>query len=212
MSDKATKKSLDEETFYDKKDLLEVLFRSFRTGINSKKAEIPRDYLEARGLDFSKLEIGFNSGQFHHRKDEAFRKPFEQIGVLTKSSAATKESDMTAYTCFGSYGIIFPLKDKNNHIVNLYAIRIKVKSEHAEYLNTSGIYPHYPHPLTKRLFITPTILDAASVLQSGVLENRDSIMALDDGKYKPKHYLVIECLQHLEEVIIIQNFQGNAKN
>ena len=189
------------------KEILEKLFRSFQTGITFKKASTPRDYLEKRGLDYPLLQIGFNSGQFHHRKDENFRKPYIEIGVLTKSSAATKEPDMTAYTCFGNYSIVFPLKDEQGDIVNLYAIRIKTTPNKAEYLNGEGIYPSYPSPMTKRLFIAPTIMDTASLLQSKTLENRDSIMALHDGELKPHQVKAIQQLSELQEIILITSHE-----
>lgn len=207
MKTKSKQKPLDNNNKIEEKELLEALFRSFRTGISSKKAVAPRTYLDNRGLDFHQLEIGFNSGQFHHRKDEAFRKPYEKIGVLTKSKAATKTPDMTAYTCFGNYSIVFPLKDKDGRTINLYAIRIKKEPEQTVYLNEEGIYPNYPQPLTTRLFLTNNIIGAASILQSGILENRDAVIALDDGKYQQKHQQAIANLTQLEEIIIIQNHQ-----
>ena len=167
-----------------KEELLEKLFRSFQTGLNYKRAITPRDYLEAKGLNFNELQIGFNSGQFHHRKDEAFRKPYVEIGILERSNALVNSPEKIPYKIFGNYSIVFPLKDEAGDIVNLYAIRIKKKKGDTSFLNEEGIYPSYPSPTTKRLFIAPTILETASLLQSKALENRDAVISLYDGEYK----------------------------
>ncbi len=188
-----------------KKELLEKLFRSFQTGITFKKASIPRDYLQDRGLDYHELQIGFNSGQFHHRKEDDFKEAYVKIGVLQKSNAPVNSPERTAYTCFGNYSIVFPLKDEKGDIVNLFAIRIKTKTQKAEYLNEEGIYPSYPKPMTKRLFIAPTVIDTASLLQSKVLENRDSVIALHDGELKPHQLKAIQQLTELQEIILIND-------
>jgi len=186
-----------------KQELLKNLFMSFLTGMRAKKSTQPREWLERRELDYNDLQIGFNSGQFHHRKDEQFRRGYVDIGVLTESDAPVKEVGMKAYTCFGHYGIIFPLKDEQGEIVNLFAIRIKVKNENSAYLNQDGLYPNYPNQFTKRLFITQTIMDAASLLESKVLQRGDEVMALYEGELRPQHIEAIQKLNQLNQIIFI---------
>lgn len=185
------------------KDLNE-LFQSFETGIRSGKADKPREYLNSIGLDYNHLRIGFNSGQFHHRETQEVKDEYERMGLLTKSTAAVRQQDMVAYTVFGKYGIIFPLMDSNNHIVNYYAIRFNLSSPKEDYLNDKGIYPHYPPENTKRLFITPTVMDAASLLQSRVLDQREAVVALHDGELLPQHSKAIVSLNQLEEILLIK--------
>lgn len=187
-----------------KQELLNQLFNSFCTGIRSKKSELPRTWLQKKGLSFLDLQVGFNSSQFHHRKDKSFRDNFVRIGVLKESDAAVKSPELKAYTCFGGYSIVFPLKDEKGDIVNLFAIQIKKKNQPTEYLNEDGLYPSYPASLTQRLFITTTVLDAASLLQSKVMENRDAVLALYEGELKPQHIQAIGGLKHLQEIIFIQ--------
>lgn len=186
-----------------KQELLKNLFTSFTTGIRAQKSTQPREWLEQRELSHNDLQIGFNSGQFHHRKDEEFRKGYVDIGVLTESDAPVKEEGMKAYTCFGHYGIVFPLLNEQGEIVNLFAIRIKIKNETPAYLNQEGLYPCFPNQFTKRLFITDTVLEAASLLQSKVLQRGDEVLALHDGEIMPQHFQAIETLKHLEEIIFI---------
>lgn len=185
------------------KDLNE-LFQSFEMGIRSAKADNPRQYLKEIALDYTELRIGFNSGQFHHNVSQESKDHYEVLGLLKRSTAPVRKSDMTAYTVFGRYGLVFPLLDKTNQIVNYYALRFKLDTPVEEYLNDNGIYPNYPSANTKRLFITPTLMDAASLLQSKALDKREAVLALHNGEMLPQHYEAIEELNELEEIIIIK--------
>ena len=187
----------------NEKELLDELFSSFLTGIRAKKSIEPKKYLETLGLDYVSLGIGFNSGQFHHRKELDFKQKYEAIGVLSKSSAAVNSPELTPFTCWGQYGVVFPLKNENADIVNLYAIRIKLESKPDMYLNQEGIYPAYPHSLTKRLYITSNIVDTASLIQSSVLDQRQSILALFNGCLIPQITKCITELAELQELVLI---------
>ena len=183
---------------------LETLFQSFETGIRSVKATKPKEYLKNIGLDYNELRIGFNSGQFHHNRDQELKDRFEALGVLKKSDASVRKEDMTAYTVFGRYGLVFPLVDKENEIVNYFALRFDLDTPKEEYLNTEGIYPVYPNTLTKRLYIAPTVIDCASLMQSKTLENREAVISLHNGELLPQHLEAIKELYELEEIIIIK--------
>lgn len=183
---------------------LEKLFHSFETGIRNAKANKPKEYLKSIGLDYNELRIGFNSGQFHHRESQEYKDRFEALGLLTKSAAPVNKEGLNAYTVFGRYGVIFPLVNRQNEIVNYFAIRFEMKTPTEEYLNQEGIYPAFPHPLTKRLFVVPTVLDAASLLQSKALENREAVIALHHGELLPQHLEAIKSLTELEELIILK--------
>ncbi|RUT67804.1 hypothetical protein D0817_24430 [Flavobacterium cupreum] len=183
---------------------LETLFRSFETGIRSAKALKPKEYLKSIGLEYSDLRIGFNSGQFHHRKTLKSKERFEELGVITKSDAGVRDDSLTAYTVFGRYGLVFPLLDKENTIVNYFAVRFDLDSPKEEYLNQKGIYPAYPHPLTKKLYLAPTVIDCASLIQSRILDQREAVIALHDGELLEQHLEVIRSLYELEEIIIFK--------
>jgi hypothetical protein len=187
------------------KNTLETLFQSFETGIRSSKAIKPKEYLKNIGLDYAELRIGFNSGQFHHRETQESKDEFEALGMLKKSNAGVRQEDLTAYTAFGKYGLIFPLMNQENRIVNYFALRIKLETTKEEYLNSEGIYPAYPNPLTKRLYLAPTVIDCASLMQSKALENRDAVMAMHNGELLPQHIEAVKSLCELEEIIILKN-------
>jgi hypothetical protein len=185
------------------KEVLTNLFRAFVNGIRSSKAIKPKEWLKERGLSYENLQIGFNSGQFHHRKSDDYKSTFIEIGVLTPSDAAVKSPELKAYTCFSPYSVVFPLKDESGQIVNLYAIRCK--NQKMEYLNDDGLYPCNPHPLTNRLFITNDVMDAASLLESKLLNNRDGLLALHGGELREQHLRAIGKLGHLNVLVIFDN-------
>ncbi|MEY4963828.1 MAG: hypothetical protein RLZZ323_1147 [Bacteroidota bacterium] len=184
---------------------LDTIFQSFEIGIRSTKATKPREYLNSIGLDFNDIRIGFNSGQFYHRKDVKSKEIYLQLGLLSKSKSKVNSEYTCSYTAFGKYGIIFPLLNKNRQIVNLFAIRFDLNKPTTSYLNKQGIYPCFPSPLSKKLYIVKTITDCASLLQSRTLENRDAVIALHEGQILPQHIEAINSLYNLEEIILINN-------
>lgn len=185
-------------------ETLDTLFQSFETGIRSSKATKPKEYLKSIGLDYTEMRIGFNSGQFHHRENQIAKDQFEALGVIKKSNAPVNKEGLTAYTVFGRYGLVFPLLNEQNQIVNFFALRFDMETQKEEYLNDMGIYPSFPNRNTRRLYVVPTLIDCASLLQSKTLENRDSVMALQEGKFLPQHLQAIKTLHELEEIIIIK--------
>lgn len=184
---------------------LETLFQSFEMGLRMPKAVKPKEYLKSIGLEYTDLRIGFNSGQFHHNEPQELKDHYESLGILTKSKAGVNKEDLTAYSVFGRYGIIFPLLNNKSEVVNYFAIRFGLDTPKEEYLNLEGIYPAFPHPLTKRLYLVPTLMDGASLLQSKVLGNREAVMAMHNGELLPQHREAIKSLLELEEIIIIKN-------
>lgn len=180
---------------------LDQLFSTFQTGIRS--AIKPREYLKEIGLDSDVLRIGYNSAQFHHGKPQELKDHYEGLGILKKLHTAIKKEE-TAYNVFGSRGLIFPLLDRHNAIVNYFAIRFDLDTPIEEYLNDEGIYPSYPHPNTARLYITPTLIDGASLLQSKALGQGEAILALHEGKLLEHHKQAINQIKDLKEIIIIK--------
>lgn len=188
----------------EKQELINRFWQSCLTGIRSFKATKPRKWLQEHGLDLNDLQLGFSSGQFGHRKSEAFKQEHVQVGLLVPSKAAVKEPHLKAYTCFGTYAIVFPLKDEKGSIVNLYSIRIKNNKEKTKYLNGEGLFPGYPSVYTEKLYITSSILEAISLIQSKTIENRDAVLALNDGELKPQHIQAIQHLKQLKQIIFIR--------
>jgi DNA primase len=65
-----------------KSAVLLKMFTYFKNAVHNSKPA--KEYLASRNLDFEKLEVGYNSGQFHHgtRKDEALIKSCVKYGLL----------------------------------------------------------------------------------------------------------------------------------
>lgn len=160
-----------------KEEILKVMFTYFRNAVhNSKPAQ---DYIKGRGLDATKLEIGYNTAQFHHgaRKEESLIQNCVCVGLL--SPWGTSKTGDRAYKPFAKYCISFAMKDRGNHITGLY-FRSTVNNsdqKHFYLKDSRGLYPGYPAPGTKKLLITESIIDAASLLQIKELTEEYSILA-----------------------------------
>jgi hypothetical protein len=182
-------------------EIIARIHKYFNNGIRAGTSVTPRKWLEKKGLSIDATGACFNSGQMHHRKSQELKDELVSVGFMKKSDVATNAGQIP-YTVFGIFSIVFPLRNIKNEVINFYAIRIK--SENASYLNQEkGIYPGYPHELTKKLFIVNSILDAATLLESKVLDNREAVIALHDGKIMPEHQEAIQRLSTLQEIIYI---------
>lgn len=185
----------------DKGEALKKFYQSCVAGLNNFKAEKPRAFLEELGLTSQLLGLGFSSGQFHHRKTEEFRAPFVKAGILIPSDAAVNQVGLKAYSTFAAYGILFPMKNESGELINFYGHRIKVEKNKGAYLNNEGVYPQYPSKNTSRLFITENVIDAATIIQSEILETGDAVLALEEGQIIDAIRSAIKGLNSLRTVI-----------
>lgn len=188
----------------EKKEILNAVYTSLSNGIRAGKSDAARRWMQNKCLSIDLTRACFNSGQLHHRKDQNFIDELLSVDFLKPSSAATNTGQV-GYTSFAKEAIVFPLLNSDNSVVNFYGIRINKKADNEEYLNDDGIYPCYPHPLTQRLYVTTSVLDAATLLETRLLENRDAVMALHDGELKTQHLEAMEKLNQLTEIVIIDN-------
>jgi DNA primase len=152
---------------------LTQMFTYFKNAIhNSKPAQ---EYLQKRKLDNSKTEVGYNSGQFHHgaRKDENLINTCLQYGLLLDLGTKARTGD-AAYKPFGKWGLVFPLKNKQNEIVSLYfRSTLKDKNQRHFYLkDRQGLYPCYPTAEVKKLILTESIIDAATLLEQETIKSK----------------------------------------
>lgn len=185
-------------------DFLEKMFAYFKNALHSSKPA--RDYLEKRNLDNSILEIGYNSGQFHHgeRKSEELINNAIETGLLLDKGLVNNRTKEKAYQVFANKCIIFPLKDRENKIVSIYGRSIldKEGGKHFYLKNRKGIYPGYAKPDTKKLILTEAIIDCASLLQIKPIANSYSLMACFGTNGLNEEILqAIKDLPELEEII-----------
>jgi DNA primase catalytic core len=189
----------------DKSIFLEKMFQSFRKGIfNSPPA---KEYCKQRNLDLEKLSIGFNGGQFHHgtRRDETLINNCLAVGLLLDRNIISKTGEK-AFNVFGNKSIVFPLKNKENQIVSLY-FRSTINEKEAKHFylkNRTGLYPNYPNPATKKLILTESVIDCASLLQITEIAENYSLLACygTNGLNEEIQKAIVE-LQEVEEIIFI---------
>lgn len=189
--------------------LLEKMFLSFRKGLLSSPSA--KEYCNSRNVDFDKLEIGFNSGQFHHRtrKDEKLINEALQCGLLTTAGTNSRTGGQ-AYKPFGNKGIVFPLKNKENQIVSFYfrSTLNNDKSKHFYLKNRQDLYPNYSSPDTKKLILTEAIIDTASLLQiDEIKDNYTLLTSYGTNGLNQEILNAIKPLRQLEEVIFF--FDGD---
>ena len=187
----------------DKSQFLEKMFQSFRKGIfNSPPA---KEYCKGRNLNVELLQIGFNGGQFHHgtRRDETLINNCLAVGLLLDRNIISKTGEK-AFNVFGNKSIVFPLKNKENHIVSLY-FRSTINEKEAKHFylkNRSGLYPNYPNPATKKLILTESIIDCASLLQiTEIAENYSLLACYGTNGLNEEIQNAIKELSQLEEII-----------
>jgi DNA primase catalytic core len=188
---------------------LEKMFLSFRKGLLSSPPA--KEYCNSRNLDFDKLEVGFNSGQFHHgaRKDEKLINDCLSYGLLTLAGTNSRTGGQ-AYKPFGNKSILFPLKNKENQIVSFY-FRSTINNENSKHFylkNRQGLYPNYPNPDTKKLVLTEAIIDTASLLQiDEIKENYTLLTCYGTNGLNEEILNAIKPLKQLEEIIFF--FDGD---
>jgi DNA primase len=186
-----------------KTTFLETMFKSFRKGLmNSQPA---KDYCKKRNLDHTKLEISFNSGQFHHgeRRTEELINNSLAVGLLLDNGLKTATGEI-AYSIFGKYSLVFALKNKENEIVSFYfrSVLDEQKAKHFYLKNRTGLYPNYPNPTTKKLILTESVIDCASLLQIDEVVKNYSVLACygTNGLNEEIQKAILE-LTELEEII-----------
>lgn len=186
-------------------DFLQKMFTYFKNAVhNSPQA---KQYIQSRALDFTKLEIGYNAAQFHHgtRKDETLIQQCLQYGLLIDAGLTSKTGDK-AYKVFGKGCIVFALRNKANQVTSLY-FRSTVNNEDARHFylkDRKGIYPGYPKAETKKIIITESIIDAATLLQiKSINENYSIISAYGTNGLNDEIKKAIQELKQLQEIIFV---------
>lgn len=187
--------------------VLTKMFTYFKNAIHNSKPA--KEYLQSRCLDFTKTEVGYNSGQFHHgtRKDEALIKSCIKYGLLLDLGTKSRTGN-PAYKPFGKWGLVFALKNQKNQIVSLYfrSTLENKKQRHFYLRDRQGLYPNYPKSTTRRLILTESIIDAATLLEQEKIKAHYEVLALfGTNGLTEEHQKAIKDLQELEEIIFFLN-------
>ena len=199
------KKTEKEAEGLSRRAVLTKLFSYFTNGVSSSKPA--QEYLKSRSLNYEKVAVGYNSGQFHHgkRKNPQLIESCLKYGLLIDKGQTSKTGDK-AYQVFGNKCIVFALRDRQGQVVSLYFRNtLGEKGGRHYYLkDRQGLYPAYPRPETKTLILTESIIDAATLLQLELKEY--SILALfGTNGLTEEHEKAIQALPELEEIIFFLN-------
>jgi len=192
---------------------LNKMFTYFKNAVyNSKPAQ---HYITGRKLDFNKLEIGYNSGQFHHgqRKDETLINQCLETGLLNDNNLIARTAE-PAYSVFGKCCIVFALKGKQNQITGLYfRSTVNDKEQRHFYLrNRSGLYPAYPKPETQKLILTEAIIDTASLLQiPEITAEYELLSCYGTNGLTEEHTEAVSQLKKLQEIILFYDGDNAGK-
>jgi len=197
----------------DRAAFLNKMFTYFKNAVyNSKPAQ---EYIQNRKLDFTKLEIGYNSGQFYHgaRKDETLINQCLQLGLLNDINIKARTGE-PAYNVFGKCCIVFALRNKQNQVTGLYfRSTINDKDQKHFYLKErSGLYPGYPKPETKKLILTEAIIDSASLLLiPEITKEYELLSCFGTNGLTEEHKAAIKELKQLKEIILFYDGDNAGK-
>ncbi len=167
----------------EKHKIFSTIHRICEAGIKSGKINAGREWLKEQKLSFETTGAVFNSGQISQHKTQQFLDDLLTAGFITPSTYPANAGRAKAYTVFAKYSVMFPLKDMQGNVVNYFAVRLQHKQQC--WLNDQGIYPCYPPANTKALYIVDSVLDAAAMLETKALQNREAVIALHDGIILP---------------------------
>ena len=186
-----------------KSQFLANMFQYFKNAVHNSKPA--KTYLESRNLDFKRLEVGYNAGQFHHgsRRDRQLIEQCVKYGLLI-DKGITSRTGNKAYGVFGKWCICFALKDKGNNVTGLYfrSTLNDKKSKHFYLKDRKGLYPKYPSAATRRLILTEAIIDGASLLQiESITKEYEVLSCYGTNGLNAEILNAIKELKQLEEII-----------
>ena len=183
-----------------KEAVLTKLFKYFAKALPLTRKAV--DYLEGRAINYKLHEVGCNAGDWHHKLNEKnFIASCEQCGLL-------KARPANGFNVWAKDCIIFPLKNQDNKIISLYgrSTTNNDDSRHFYLQNRSGLYPGYPTLQTKKLILTESIIDAASLLQQKEITEQYTVLSLyGTNGLTDEHIKAISELPQLEEIILMLN-------
>jgi DNA primase catalytic core len=187
-------------------ELLKKVYNYFRNGYHLRKDNLGRNYMLSRNIDVEALDnagvyLGYNSAQFHHRDRFTLeeKQGFCKLGLLKENNSSKTG---IGFTPWASHCVIFPLKNKTGEIVSLYGRSTKYNS-HFYLTNRKGLFPKYPVSTTKKVILTESIIDACSLIQSVIINENYTVLALyGTNGYTLEHTEALSQLANLDEVIL----------
>lgn len=180
--------------------VLTKFFTYYKQGLPRSKKAV--DYLQSRCIDYKTIETAFNSGGLHQEsKHHHLTESMVKLGLLKPRPAG-------GFNVWAKDCIIFPLKNADTKIVSLYGRSISNDTDQRHFYlsNRSGLYPGYPVMTTKKLILTESIIDAASLLQQKEIAEQHAVLSLyGTNGLTDEHIKAIIELPQLEEIILMLN-------
>ncbi len=124
--------------------------------------------------------------------------------MLAAWGVNNRKPDEQAYKVFGKECIVFALINKTDKVAGLYFRSTTNNDDQKHYYlkESAGLYPSYPNPETKKLIITESIIDAASLLQIESIAKEYSLLAAyGTNRLNEEMKTAIIELQELTEII-----------
>lgn len=184
-------------------EALSKMFTYFKNAVHNSKPA--RDYINSRGLDCARLEIGYNTGQFHHgsRKEAALIKSCVEVGLLSEHDRLSRTGEIS-YKPFAKYCIVFALRNQVGQVSGLY-FRSTVNNSNQKHFylkDSEGLYPRYPDAGTTKLIIAESVIDAATLQQiQAITEHYSVLAAYGTNRLNEEMKAAIMELKQLTEII-----------
>ena len=179
---------------------LKKVFSYFETAfLGSKPA---KDYATSRNLNIKTLTIGYNTGTFHHGENKSLVENALQLGLLNKTNSG--------YAPFGLGSLVFALRDKQHQVTGMYFRAVEPRpskfkgrkyEKHLYLKNRTGLYPKYPGQETKKLILTESIIDAATLKEHLKNDAYEILACYGTNGFTQEHSESIKELEQLEEII-----------
>jgi DNA primase len=144
-----------------------------------------KSYLKNRGL--GSKNVGYHSGQMKRSKlaEEA-----KLVGLITVEGKL-----------WGANCLIYPLKNALGQVVSFYG-RSLAKGHYYQ-SGRCGLYPCYPSQKAKRIIITESIIDAASLLEIKELSSYEILALYGTNGLTGEHKKALERCGDLSEIILL---------
>lgn len=178
---------------------LDKLLAYFQHGLSrSKEAQA---YLGKRHLlaafQQGRLEVGYNSGQFHHREGKEYIQKAERLGLLKERRAGRPQA---GYQVWAKDCLIFPLRNAKGEVVSFYgrSIRNAKEAKHFYLKDRQGLFPAYPPKESQKVILTESIIDALGI---PALPQTAVLALYGTNGLTAEHRQALEGLEKLDEII-----------
>jgi DNA primase len=144
-----------------------------------------KSYLKSRGL--STRNVGYHSGQLSKSK---LAEQAKLVGLISQDNSP-----------WGANCIIYPLLNSFGQVVSFYGRSLE--SGHYYQSGRCGLYPCYPSKKAKRIILTESIIDAASLLEIKALKDYTILSLFGTNGFTGEHKKALESCGELEEIILL---------